>query len=83
MRQAEEVSTIRAFMASVEQDELVVAKMKGPKSSISILAEAKAATLQALLPLADNSAAPASPISAEEISESSTGFIPASCSKME
>lgn len=77
-------------MASVEQDELVVAKMKGPKSSTSILAEAMtatseamAATSQALLPLADNSAAPASPISAEGISESSTGFIPASCSKME
>lgn len=83
MRQAEEVFTIRAFMASVEQDELVVAKMKGPKSSTSILAEAMAATSQALLPLADNSAAPASPILAEGISESSTLFIPASCSKME
>lgn len=62
----EDVSTICAVMASVEQDEFTVTKTRVRRSYIDLLAEVMAAT-SALLPPADKSAASASPMSADDV----------------
>lgn len=61
------MSTICAVMASAEQDEFTVTKTRVRRSYVGLLAEVMAATSRALLPPADKSAAPASPMSTDDI----------------